>query len=54
MSVVTLWKVNISSTGKELNELILIHAKLWLVLSEIPIFSLIRYLTLSQILSNHS
>ena len=51
MSIKT-WKVNIFSTGKELYESILILAKLWLILSVISFFSRMRYLLLSQVLSN--
>ena len=36
---------------KESYESILILAKEWLILSVIPLFSLVRYLVLSQILS---
>ena len=50
MSITTLWKDSIFSIGKELYESILILAKWWLILTVIPFFSLIRYLTLSQIL----
>ena len=39
--------------GKELYKLIQVLPKLWLMLSIIPFFSLIRCLILSQILSNH-
>ena len=38
MSIITLEKVNIFSTGKELYELILILPKLWLTISVIPLF----------------
>ena len=50
MSIMTLWKVNIFSVAKESYESIVILAKLWLILSVIPLFLLIRYLILSQIL----
>ena len=46
MSIITLWKVNIFPIGKELHESIMIVAKLWLLLSVIPLFSLVRYLIL--------
>ena len=52
MSIVTLWKDNIFSIGKESHESVLIIAKLWLILSVIPLFLLIIYLNLSQILSH--
>ena len=38
MSIITLWKVNVFSIGKELHESILILAKLWLILFVIPFF----------------
>ena len=50
--IITLWKVNIFSVGKELYESILILAKLWIILTVIPLFSFRRYLILSQILPN--
>ena len=51
MSIITLWKVNIFSIVKESYESVLILAKLWLMLAAIPLFSLIRCLISSQILS---
>ena len=44
-------KVNIFSTGEELYESIRILTKLWSIISVIPLFPPIRYLLLSQILS---
>ena len=52
-SIKTLWKVSIFSIVKQLYESILMYPKFWLILSIIPFFSLIRYLILSQILSNN-
>ena len=40
-------------TGKELYESILISPKFWLILSVMPLTSLIRYLIFSLILSNN-
>ena len=40
-------------TGKELDESIVNFPKLWLILFVIPLFLLIRYLILSQILLNN-
>ena len=40
MNIITSWKVKIFSVGKELYKLILILAKLWLMLSVIPVFYL--------------
>ena len=48
MGIITL-KIDIFSIGKEWYESILILVKLWLMLSVIPLFSLKRYLILSQI-----
>ena len=53
MSIITLWNVNTLSISKELYESILISPKLWLMLSVLQLFSLIRYLISSQILSNN-
>ena len=53
MSIITLWTVNIFSIGKELYKSSLIFAKFWLILSVISLFSLTRYLILSQVLSNN-
>ena len=53
MSIITLWKVNIFSIGKELYESIMILANVWLILSVTPLSSLITYLILLQILSHH-
>ena len=50
MRTITFWKVNIFSIGKELDESILIFPKLWLILFVTPLFLLIGYLILSQIL----
>ena len=44
MSIVTIWKVNIFSIGKELYGSILISPKLRLIFSVIPLFLPIRYL----------
>ena len=44
MSIVTIWKVNIFSIGKELYDSILISPKLRLISSVIPLFLPIRYL----------
>ena len=54
MSITELWKVNIFSIGKELYKSIMVFLNLWLILSVIPLFLLIRYLILSQILSDYS
>ena len=51
MSIITLWKNNIFSIDTELYELILISPKVWLIVSVISLFSFVRYLILSQILS---
>ena len=40
MNITTLWKVCVFSIGKEFYESILILAKLWLILSVIPLFHL--------------
>ena len=40
MNITTLWKVSVFSIGKEFYESILILAKLWLILSVIPLFHL--------------
>ena len=53
MNIITLWKDNIFSIDTELYELILISPKVWLVVSVISLFSFIRYLILSQMLSNN-
>ena len=54
MSIMELWKVNIFSIGKELYKSIMVFLNLWLILSVIPLFLLIRYLIISQILSDYS
>ena len=51
ISIMTLSKVNIFSIGKESYESIQTLSKLWLILSALPLFSPIRYLILSKILS---
>ena len=51
ISIITLSKVNIFSIGKESYESIQTLSKLWLILSALPLFSPIRYLILSKILS---
>ena len=44
MSITILWKANFFSIGKKIYESILIPAKLWSILSVIPLLSLKRYL----------
>ena len=51
ISIMTLSKVNIFSIGQESYESIQTLSKLWLILSALPLFSPIRYLILSKILS---
>ena len=51
MNNIKLWKVSVFSIGKELYESILILTKLWLILSVISLFSLIRYLIILEIAS---
>ena len=54
MSNITLWTINIFSTGKEWYKSSLIFAKFWLILSVIwlilSLFPLTRYLILSRVL----
>ena len=54
MTIIELWKVNIFSIGKEFYKSIMVFLNLWLIISVIPLFLLIRYLIISQILSDYS